>query len=94
MLRFRRTGRLEAIPSVEEALAVPLDEADRAEIRSQRARIFVCSPGTVRDSLSRFAARVGASELMISTLIHDPADRLRSYELVASAFGLEGAREP
>ena len=32
---------------------------------------------------------------MITTMVHDHADRLRSYELVAGAFELEPpAREP
>ena len=37
-------------------------------------------------------ADYGADELMIHTLTHNHAARRRSYELIAEAFGLEGAK--
>ena len=33
-------------------------------------------------------------ELMILTITHDPALRIKSYELLAEAFGLEGRAGP
>ena len=48
--------------------------------------------------LEALAQRTGADELMITTMIHGAADRLRSYELLAEAWDLEplsaGAPEP
>ncbi len=44
------------------------------------------SPSTVRAGLEELAAATGADELMISTMIHSHADRLRSYELVAEVM--------
>jgi hypothetical protein len=32
----------------------------------------------------------GATEVMVSTMIHSHGERLRSYELLAEAFGLQG----
>jgi hypothetical protein len=42
----------------------------------------------VRSELEALALRTGADELMITTMIHGSADRLRSYELVADAWEL------
>jgi len=44
-------------------------------------------PDDVRQEIARRAAAVDADEVMIMTIIHDPAARLRSHELVAEAFG-------
>ena len=41
----------------------------------------------MRAELEALAARTGADELMITTMVHGPADRLRSYELLAEAWG-------
>ena len=37
------------------------------------------------------AAQTGVDELMITTMVHGHADRMRSYELVAEAWDLAGA---
>ena len=42
----------------------------------------------MRAELLALAARTGADELMITTMVHGAADRLRSYDLVADAFDL------
>jgi alkanesulfonate monooxygenase SsuD/methylene tetrahydromethanopterin reductase-like flavin-dependent oxidoreductase (luciferase family) len=55
--------------------------------------MIVGSPLTVREILEELRSRSGADELMLMGSTHDPADRLRSYELLAEAFGLP-PREP
>ena len=51
------------------------------------------------DATARFAELVrgaedyGVDELMVLTVCHDPRARLRSYELLADAFGLAGQRD-
>ncbi len=42
----------------------------------------------IAERLSALAARHGAEELVIVTITHDFAPRLRSYELIAHAFEL------
>jgi alkanesulfonate monooxygenase SsuD/methylene tetrahydromethanopterin reductase-like flavin-dependent oxidoreductase (luciferase family) len=37
----------------------------------------------VREGLASLAARTGADELMVTTMVHGHADRLESYRLVA-----------
>jgi alkanesulfonate monooxygenase SsuD/methylene tetrahydromethanopterin reductase-like flavin-dependent oxidoreductase (luciferase family) len=46
-------------------------------------------PEKVREGLDVLAEKSGADELMLTTMVHDPADRLRSYELVAEVMELE-----
>ena len=41
------------------------------------------SPDTVRSRLEAMAAALGIDEVMIVTIVHDHAARLRSYELLA-----------
>jgi luciferase family oxidoreductase group 1 len=45
------------------------------------------SPDHLLTLLDQLVAETGADELMIQDLIADPTDRLRSYELIAKAFG-------
>ena len=42
-------------------------------------------------SLRALVARTGADELMITTMVHDPQDRIRSYELIAAEVELPGS---
>jgi alkanesulfonate monooxygenase SsuD/methylene tetrahydromethanopterin reductase-like flavin-dependent oxidoreductase (luciferase family) len=43
------------------------------------------APEQVRDALTTLAARHGVAEIVVNTLIHDEAARLRSYRLLAEA---------
>ncbi|MGB1013408.1 MAG: LLM class flavin-dependent oxidoreductase [Nannocystaceae bacterium] len=54
--------------------------------------LIVGDPQRVRVAIERAAAEASADEVMVMTLSHDPALRLRSYELLAEAFSLP-ARE-
>jgi luciferase family oxidoreductase group 1 len=87
LLRFAR-GKLEPLPSVAEAAQYPYTIEEREVISSNRARMFVGSPSTVREQLSRLAERAGVSEIMVTTLTHEHAARRRSYTLLAEAFAL------
>lgn len=51
----------------------------------------VGSPSSVVRQLEEIVAATGADELIITSYFFDPADRLRSLELLAEAWGLEGA---
>jgi len=78
-----RTGRPGPLPSPEEAAAYPYTPLDREIIASRQASSIVGSPETVRRGLTALLADTGADELMITTMVFDPADRVRSFELVA-----------
>ena len=84
-----RQGLGAGVPSVEAALAEPLTEAERDYIGFQRANALVGGPALVRERLEALAADLGVAEFVVVTITHAYADRLRSYELLASAFALE-----
>jgi luciferase family oxidoreductase group 1 len=82
------TGRPIAFPSPDEARAYPYTEQERALLRTIEMRSTVGTPQQVRTKLLTLAERHGADELVIVTITYDFASRLRSYELLAKAFGL------
>ena len=83
------TGRPGAFPSVEEAEAYPYSEQELSIVHHARRRTIAGAPEQVRDRLLDLAGAYGASELVIVTIAHDFKARLRSYQLLAEAFGLE-----
>lgn len=55
--------------------------ADRTETQ------FVGSPASVADQLEVLRDATGADELLITTITHEHADRVRGYELLAREWG-------
>jgi luciferase family oxidoreductase group 1 len=87
--RRLRQGDLRPIPSVEEAqrelAQLPSPPTEEA---GEWPRYFIGSAQTVRASLTALADALGIDEVMVVTIVHDHAVRLRSYELLAQAFSL------
>ncbi|MGW1027704.1 LLM class flavin-dependent oxidoreductase [Streptomyces sp. NPDC002577] len=73
-------------PTPEEARAHAWTDADRALVQDRIDTQFVGSPGRVADHLERLQEATGADELLITTITHDHADRVRSYELLAEEW--------
>src|SRR4051794_40490008 len=87
--RLRRDrGQYLPLPSVEEALAYPYTDTERASIARNRSRLFVGSPATVMQKLQPMISASLADELMIITAVYDHDARKKSYSLLADAFGL------
>jgi luciferase family oxidoreductase group 1 len=82
------TGRYGPFPSVEEAEHFPYTARDLAIIEHTRARTVAGTPEAVREQLEVMARGYGVEELVIVTITHDFKARVRSYELLADAFGL------
>jgi luciferase family oxidoreductase group 1 len=82
------TGRPIPFPSPEEALAQPLSLQEEKLLESVAKRSIVGTAGHVRERLTALADAHGAEELVVVTITYDYASRLRSYELLAQAFGL------
>ena len=87
-VRVRR-GEFRPIPTPEEALAYPYTPQERSVAASYRELVFVGGPEKVRREIEAVAAETGADEVMITSTIHSHDERVRSYELLAEAFGLE-----
>ena len=87
--RLRRDrGQYLPLPSVEEALAYPYTDSERASIARNRSRLFVGSPATLMQKLQPMLTASQADELMIITAVYDHDARKKSYHLLADAFGL------
>ena len=87
LLRFR-SGKMGRFPTVAEATNYPYTPEERHIISLSRHRFFAGSPERVRKHVTDLADKGGVSEIMITTMTHDHADRRRSYELLAEAFSL------
>ncbi|MCC3371721.1 LLM class flavin-dependent oxidoreductase [Cohnella sp. REN36] len=84
-------GRLlDRFPSVETAESYPYTDYDLARLQAGSHRRIVGTPEQVKAKLGEMAERLGIDEFMIVTVTHDFEARLRSYELIAEAFGLKG----
>ncbi len=83
-----RTGHPAPLASPEEALAYPYTPLERDLARASRRVYFAGNPTIVKKQLDDLMARTRTDELMITTMVHGHADRLRSYELLAKVFEL------
>jgi luciferase family oxidoreductase group 1 len=81
-----RSGRPSKIPSPETALSYPYTEQEAAVVRAYRDLQIIGTPSSVRERIETLVRRTQADEVMVTTVTHDPAARLRSYQLLASAF--------
>lgn len=73
-------------PSPDEARLLPWTDADRDLVADRVDTQFTGSARTVADHLERLQEATGADELLITTITHDHADRVRSYELLAEEW--------
>jgi luciferase family oxidoreductase group 1 len=82
LIRLRQ-GNPGTMPSPEEAAAHSYTDLDRAMIADRQDSQLIGSPETVAEGMAELLKHTQADELMITTMVFDPADRLRSFELVA-----------
>ena len=82
-----RAGRPGTLPSPEEAEQYAFTPGERQLLESRGSAHVAGDPGQVAAALQQLQQETQADELMITTMVHDPAARLRSYELVAKALG-------
>jgi len=73
-------------PSAQEARALPWTEADQAMVEDRLATQFVGDPGQVCSRLEQLREATGADELLVTTITHGHADRVRSYRLLAEEW--------
>ena len=73
-------------PTPEEARRRQWTDADRALVQDRVDTQFVGTPRQVADQLERLRDATEADELIITTITHDHADRVRSYQLLAAEW--------
>jgi alkanesulfonate monooxygenase SsuD/methylene tetrahydromethanopterin reductase-like flavin-dependent oxidoreductase (luciferase family) len=88
-----RRGRLIPVPPTDKALRFV--ESEGIDLRNPhgRRRRIVGSAETVKVGIEAVAGEYGAEEVIVVTITYEHEARRRSYELIADAFGLAGARE-
>lgn len=70
-------------PAPQEARAQPWTDEDRELVADRIDTQFVGTPDQVADQLTILRDATGADELVVTTITHDHADRVRSFELLA-----------
>jgi luciferase family oxidoreductase group 1 len=85
----RDRGIYTALPSPEEAAAMPRGVAEAAKIERLRQTAIYGTPDVVGARLRALAAECGVDEIAMLTTVHDKAARQRSYQLMAAEFGLK-----
>jgi alkanesulfonate monooxygenase SsuD/methylene tetrahydromethanopterin reductase-like flavin-dependent oxidoreductase (luciferase family) len=75
-----------SFPTPEQARAHRWTDADRAMVADRVDTQFTGSPKQVADQLEQLQEATGADELIITTITHDHADRVRSYRLLAEEW--------
>jgi luciferase family oxidoreductase group 1 len=85
-LRLRQ-GRPSRIPTVEQAERHPWTEVEVEAVEARSAGQAIGGPDTVARRLSALLQQTRADELMVTTIVHDPADRLASLRRVRELFG-------
>ena len=94
-LRLRELQRLRRdrgirgpTPTLEEAAAYPFSQAELDSMRGKRSRQIVGTPDDVKAAIEELAAEAEADEVIVLTITPSFEDRMKSYELLARAFGM------
>jgi len=84
-----RTGKeMPFLPSVQTAVDYPYSNVEQVLVREIRQRRAVGTPDQVKERLLKLSEEYNAEEILINSPIHDERARIRSYELIAEAFGI------
>ena len=81
-------GEAEGFPPPEEALAYPYRPSELELLDKMKGRALSGAPAGVRDRLLAMASAYQVDEIVVLTITYDFTARVRSYELLADAFGL------
>ena len=82
-------GMRGGIPTVEAALAFPYTEPELDYVEYLKKRSIYGTPTQVRERLETMAAEYDVDEFVVLTITYDFEARMRSYRLLADAFGLD-----
>ncbi|WFF00218.1 LLM class flavin-dependent oxidoreductase [Micromonospora sp. WMMD964] len=88
MMMLARQGKQAALPSPDEAENRPYTPEEKEFVEGWLGNVIHGAPDTVREGLTELQRRTQADELMLTSLIYDAANRIRSFALVAEEFSL------
>jgi alkanesulfonate monooxygenase SsuD/methylene tetrahydromethanopterin reductase-like flavin-dependent oxidoreductase (luciferase family) len=86
VLSIRAGAGAIAFPAPAQARAHRWTDDDRALVADRVDTQFTGSPKQVADRLEQLRDATGADELIVTTITHDHADRVRSYRLLADEW--------
>jgi luciferase family oxidoreductase group 1 len=78
-----RSGRPGLMPSPEEAASYQYSPMERQFVEDRLSTQIIGSPETVERGIEKLLDETQANELMVVTMVYDPAARKHSYSLVA-----------
>ena len=81
-------GAREFLPPYAEVRDTVYSDAEKARIEYNRGRMITGTPEVVKSRLLSLADETGVPEIIVTTITERFEDRVRSYELLAEAFGL------
>ncbi|MEU0286862.1 LLM class flavin-dependent oxidoreductase [Streptomyces sp. NPDC006147] len=91
MMRTQR-GHKALMPTPEAAKRHTFTPPERAFLRDWLTSVEYGTPDAVRAGLNRLVERTQADELLITTYVHGLQTRLRSFGLIADAYGMSAAQ--
>ncbi len=91
LLRLR-SGHLDRYPTLDEARAHVLTDAERAMLAAMPLNYLAGNAAEVHRQLRELLEQSEADEVMITTMLPDPEDRRRAVTRLAEAFGLTETR--
>ncbi|MDN4524507.1 LLM class flavin-dependent oxidoreductase [Fictibacillus fluitans] len=74
------------IPGLEEARSYSFSQADKEKIKTNRKRMVIGSPQTVKRQLESLAERYRTDEFMVLTNLYSFEERKKSYKRLADVF--------
>ena len=83
-----RSGRLQRTPTPEDAATYPYSQAERDLVHAMQSTEVIGTGDEVAQGLRDLVELFGVDELMITTRVHGPEARLRSFELISESFAL------
>ncbi|WP_433335315.1 LLM class flavin-dependent oxidoreductase [Spirillospora sp. CA-294931] len=92
-LRLRQ-GRPGLLPSPEETAAHTPTPLERDMMDHRLRQQVIGGPETVRRQMDALLESTAADEVMVTTMVYEHADRLRSYEILAELYGLPASPPP
>ena len=81
-------GLHEGLPTLQELKAIRYSVPELEQIAHNRKRVISGTPEIVKKKIEDLTDAYKVDEVVVATITHEFADRLRSYELLAEAFEL------
>jgi luciferase family oxidoreductase group 1 len=89
LLLLEKGASANGIPTVDEALSYPYTDYDRHRIATNRKRMVVGSPSSVKKQIENLCDLYQTEEVMVVSFLNEQEQKINSYRLLAKAFDLK-----